>query len=164
VFRFRFADIRRSTRPFLEDKTEDDFFQIDVRPPTPFHCFSFIAVKLVILLIHWTHWHPWLTNTCFCLVWVCNCNCEGSSLQREANDNCCFQKGVLPYWETHSSQSLFGWFAAADKQGFWCRKFKMISIFLCFLKYTCFSYLFCFFVWFFSACMSIVFIFYYKLK
>ena len=24
-------DIRRSTRPFLEDKTEDDFFQIDVR-------------------------------------------------------------------------------------------------------------------------------------
>lgn len=25
------ADIRRSTRPFLEDKTEDDFFQIDVR-------------------------------------------------------------------------------------------------------------------------------------
>lgn len=25
------ADIRRSNRPFLEDKTEDDFFQIDVR-------------------------------------------------------------------------------------------------------------------------------------
>jgi len=24
------ADIRRSNRPFLEDKTEDDFFQIDV--------------------------------------------------------------------------------------------------------------------------------------
>lgn len=26
-----FADIRRSNRPFLEDKTEDDFFKIDVR-------------------------------------------------------------------------------------------------------------------------------------
>lgn len=26
-----FTDIRRSNRPFLEDKTEDDFFQIDVR-------------------------------------------------------------------------------------------------------------------------------------
>lgn len=26
-----FADIRRSTRPFLEDKTEDDLFQMDVR-------------------------------------------------------------------------------------------------------------------------------------
>lgn len=25
------ADIRRSARPFLEDKTNDDFFQIDVR-------------------------------------------------------------------------------------------------------------------------------------
>lgn len=25
------ADIRRSARPFLEDKTADDFFQIDVR-------------------------------------------------------------------------------------------------------------------------------------
>lgn len=25
------ADIRRSTRPFLEDKRDDDFFQIDVR-------------------------------------------------------------------------------------------------------------------------------------
>lgn len=25
------VDIRRSNRPFLEDKTEDDFFQIDVR-------------------------------------------------------------------------------------------------------------------------------------
>lgn len=25
-----FVDIRRSNRPFLEDKTEDDFFQIDV--------------------------------------------------------------------------------------------------------------------------------------
>lgn len=25
------ADIRRSNRPFLVDKTEDDFFQIDVR-------------------------------------------------------------------------------------------------------------------------------------
>jgi hypothetical protein len=45
VFRFWFADIRRSTRPFLEDKTEDDFFQIDVRPPTPLHSFNFIAVK-----------------------------------------------------------------------------------------------------------------------
>jgi hypothetical protein len=25
------ADIRRSTRPFVDDKKEDDFFQIDVR-------------------------------------------------------------------------------------------------------------------------------------
>lgn len=24
------SDIRRSTRPFVDDKTEDDFFQIDV--------------------------------------------------------------------------------------------------------------------------------------
>lgn len=30
-FGLKFADIRRSTRPFLEDKKEDDFFQIDVR-------------------------------------------------------------------------------------------------------------------------------------
>lgn len=38
VFLVFFADIRRSTRPFLEDKTEDDFFQIDVSPSISFHC------------------------------------------------------------------------------------------------------------------------------
>lgn len=38
VFWVLFADIRRSTRPFLDDKTEDDFFQIDVSLSIPFHC------------------------------------------------------------------------------------------------------------------------------
>lgn len=67
---------------------------------------------------------------------VCNCECEGSSLQREANDNCCFQKWFLPCWETPSSQSLFGWSAAADKQGFWCRKFIFVLSFSLILLYV----------------------------
>lgn len=29
-FGFLFADIRRSLRPFVDDKTEDDFLQLDV--------------------------------------------------------------------------------------------------------------------------------------
>lgn len=43
-----FADIRKSSRPFLEDKTEDDFFQIDVRTSLPNHFLSFICLFIVM--------------------------------------------------------------------------------------------------------------------
>lgn len=47
---FGYADIRRSTRPFLDEKTEDEFFQIDVRfPQNPFF-FHYQCLGVDILL------------------------------------------------------------------------------------------------------------------
>lgn len=44
---FLLADIRRSNRPFLEDKTDDDYFQIDVLIAQSFFILEhFIPVRI----------------------------------------------------------------------------------------------------------------------